>query len=287
MTLETPETAQSPPQTPPVWSVLQFTSSDRNTDSKLVPLLPIFRKLPTPDQEAPRTLEGFFSPETFVYTFRTVSDERIPQLDRGAQYQSPFGISVPDELCALWKSFDPSEVRICHEKAVGPPSHTPRKVSLSDGITAFLKLVRRGDLRSFQNELDTYGKIDRAQLDDNLRISRLKGIVRDKDGIILGLLLTFIDCSRVTLSCAVKPGTEVTLRERWATQIQEAIGQLHDAGVVWGDAKPDNVLIDVNQDAWLIDFGGGYTEGWVPKTLVGTMEGDCIALERILEYIRT
>ncbi|PNP80432.1 hypothetical protein FNYG_06031 [Fusarium nygamai] len=340
MTSETSDNAQSPPQTLPAWSVIQFTFSDRNTDSELVvmcndkcfviclsadtfskspklkerylfflqvaeefeldgvtvedfwdwivdPLLPIFEELPTPDPAAPQTLDGFFNPETFVYTLQVVSDERIPQLDRDAEHQSPFGIFVPDEICAPWKSFDPSEVQICHEKVFGPPSHTPRKVLLNDGTIAFLKLARRGDTQSLKNELDTYGKIDRAQLDNKTRISRLHGLVRNNDGVTFGLLLTYIDCKRVTLSCAVKPGTEVSLRERWAAQVQESIGQLHDAGIAWGDAKTDNILIDVNKDAWLIDFGGGYTEGWVPKTLAGTMEGDRVALEKILEYIHT
>ncbi|CAG7561968.1 unnamed protein product [Fusarium equiseti] len=340
MTFETSDNPQSPPQTLPVWSVLQFTFSDRNTDSKLVvmcndkrfiirlsaddfspspkskerylfflqvaeecelddvtvedfwdwivePLLPIFRELPTPDQTASRTLDVFFHPETFVYTFQTVSDERIPQLRGDAHCEFPFGISLPGELCASWKSFVPAEVRIHHEDLVGPPSHTPRKVLLNNGTIAFLKLVRCGDKQSLKNELDTYGKIDRAQLDNKLRVSRLHGLVRNNDGVIFGLLLTYIDCKRVTLSCAVKPGTEPSLRERWATQIQEAVGQLHNAGITWGDAKPDNVLIDVSRDAWLTDFGGGYTEGWVPKALVGTMEGDDIALQRILDYIRT
>ncbi|KAF5649834.1 kinase subdomain protein [Fusarium tjaetaba] len=338
MTSETSNNAQSPPQTPPIWSVVQFTFSDRNTDSELVvmcndkrfvinlsaetfsespklkerylfflqvaeefeldgvavedfwdwivdPLLPIFLELPTPDQAAPRTLDGFFNPETFVYTFQAISDERIPQLDRDAEHQSSFGISVPDELCAPWKSFDPSEVQILPEKVIGPPSHTPSKVLLRDGIITFLKLARRGDTQSLKNELNTYGKIERAQLDNKVKISRLHGLVRNNEGVILGLLLTYIDCKRMTLSCAVLPGTEVSLRQRWAAQIQEAIGQLHDAGITWGDAKPDNILIDVNKDAWLIDFGGGYTEGWVPRTLVGTMEGDCFALEKMLEYV--
>ncbi|SCN63870.1 uncharacterized protein FFB20_00087 [Fusarium fujikuroi] len=329
----TSDDAPSPSATSPAWSVIQFTFSDRNSDSELAvmcnnkrfiihlsvdtfsespklkdrylfflqvaeefeldsdwivdPLLPIFRELPTPDQADLQTLHGFFNPETFVYTFQTVSDDRIPHLDRDAQHQSLFGISVPAELCASWKSFDPSEVRICQEDVIGPPSHTPRKALLNDGTIAFLKLVRRGDKQSLKNELDTYGKINRAELDNKMRISRLHGLVRNNDdGITFGLLLTYVDCGRVTLSCALTPGTEVSLRAKWAAQVQEAIAQLHDAGIVWGDAKPDNILIDVNEDAWLIDFGGGYTEGWVPKILVGTMEGDRIALEKILEYIR-
>ncbi|ENH67433.1 hypothetical protein FOC1_g10010705 [Fusarium oxysporum f. sp. cubense race 1] len=53
------------------------------------------------------------------------------------------------------------------------------------------------------------------------------------DGIIVFLkLVTYIDCGRVILLCAVEPGTEVLLRERWAAQIQEAVGQLHDARIV-------------------------------------------------------
>lgn len=250
------------------------------------PLLPVFQGLPTPDQAAPQTLDGFFNPETFVYTFQTVSDERIPQLDGDNKHQSLFGILAPDELCASWRSFDPSEVRICQEFVLGPPCHTPRKVLLNDGTIAFLKLARRGDKQSLKNELDTYGKIHRAELGNKMRISRLHGLVRNDDGVTFGLLLTYIDCGRVTLSCALKPETEVSLRAKWAAQVEEAIAQLHNAGIVWGDAKPDNILIDVIEDAWLIDFGGGYTEGWVPKTLAGTMEGDRIALEKILEYIR-
>ncbi|KAF5723830.1 beta transducin [Fusarium mundagurra] len=339
MMFETSSNSLPASQTPPAWSVIMFTFSERNTDSKLVvmcnnkrfiinlsadnfsespklkerylfflqvaeefeldgvtvedfwdwivePLLPIFRELPTPDQAVPRTLDGFFNPETFVYTFQTVSDERVPQLERDAEHRSPFGISLPDELCVPWKSFDPSEVQILHEDLVGPPSHTPSKVLLKDGTIAFLKLARRGDTQSLKNELDTYGKIDdKAQLDDRMRTSRLHGLVRNNEGVIFGLLLTYIDCKRVTLSCAVEPGTEVSTREKWATQIQEAVGQLHDAGIAWGDANPYNILIDANNDAWLIDFGGGYTEGWVPKSLAGTMEGDCIALKKIIEYI--
>ncbi|RBR22715.1 hypothetical protein FVER53590_03265 [Fusarium verticillioides] len=232
MTSDASKNPLPPPQTPLGWSVIQFTFSDRNTDSELVvmckdkrfiinlsadnfseslklkerylfflqvaeefeldgvtvedfwdwivdPLLPIFRELPTPDPAAPQTLDGFFNPETFIYTFQTVSDQRIPQLDRDAEHQSPFGISVPDELCASWKPFDPSEVQICHEKVIVPPSQTPSKVLLNDGTIAFLKLARCGDTQSIKNELHTYGKIERAQLDLKVKVSRLHGLARN------------------------------------------------------------------------------------------------------------
>jgi hypothetical protein len=53
-----------------------------------------------------------------------------------------------------------------------------------------------------------------------------------------------------------------------------------------GDAKPDNVLIDKNNDhAWIIDFGGGYTRGFVGREKAGTIERDLQGLEKIVEYV--
>jgi hypothetical protein len=44
--------------------------------------------------------------------------------------------------------------------------------------------------------------------------------------------------------------------------------------LIWEDEKPNNVLIDVHDDAYLVDSGGGYTKGWVDKELMNTQEGD-------------
>lgn len=55
-------------------------------------------------------------------------------------------------------------------------------------------------------------------------------------------------------------------RQKWAAQIREMVDLLHKIGVVWGDGKPDNVLIhEVTDDAWVIDFGGSYTDGWLDQ----------------------
>ncbi|KAK2924448.1 hypothetical protein FoTM2_014725 [Fusarium oxysporum f. sp. vasinfectum] len=54
----------------------------------------------------------------------------------------------------------------------------------------------------------------------------------------------------------------------------EDIHWLHEEGIVWGDAKPDNVLIDKDENAWIIDFGGSYTPGWVDEDKAETFEGD-------------
>ncbi len=55
-------------------------------------------------------------------------------------------------------------------------------------------------------------------------------------------------------------------------------------GVVWGDGKASNVVVDEKDDAWLTDFGG-YTEGWVDKELADTVEGDEQAVKKIIEFL--
>jgi tRNA A-37 threonylcarbamoyl transferase component Bud32 len=63
------------------------------------------------------------------------------------------------------------------------------------------------------------------------------------------------------------------------------VKELHRVGAVWGDAKTDNILIDKDSNAWVIDFEGGYTEGWVDEDKAGTEEGDLQGLGKILDRI--
>lgn len=329
------------PPPPPPWSVIEFTFSNRDTDSELVvmcngkrfviylfadnfsespllrdrylfflqvaenyeldgltvedfydwavePLFPLFRELSPLAKARKSTLHEFIFPTTLVYTLRAVSEELVPVpygKSHMADVEPRFGVPLSDEVCTPWSSFGLSEVQICEEHVVGPPSQTPGKVLLKDGTIGFFKIMRRGDKQFLKNELEKYKKIDEAPLDNALRISRLLGLVRDESNMVFGLLLTYIDCKFVTLSCATKPETPMPLRQKWVTQLRDIVDQLHDAGIVWGDAKPDNVLIDRNEDVWVVDFGGGYTEGWVPKELAGTMEGDRYAMDQMVEFI--
>lgn len=249
------------------------------------PLLPIFKELP--EMNTSLSLQTFLFPETYTYNLRADGDRVVAVLYDGSGNVAPlFGLHLPDDSCAPWPQYDPKDIQLPKEKSSpGPPSYTPSKVFLNDGQIAFLKLTRRGDERSFVNELGKYKSIRDAHLDQSLRISRLLGLVRNESGLVFGLLLTYVDCSRRTLLCAAKPDTPRDLRQSWAQQVHDIIGQLHSNGIIWGDAKPDNVLVDYKNDVWLIDFGGGYTNGWVPKELAGSVEGDLQALKKIDEFL--
>lgn len=49
---------------------------------------------------------------------------------------------------------------------------------------------------------------------------------------------------------------------------------------MWGDTKPENVLIDINDSVWFIDFGGGYTPRQVEKDQQRTQGRDLAAIEK-------
>ncbi|EPE34820.1 hypothetical protein GLAREA_10515 [Glarea lozoyensis ATCC 20868] len=68
-------------------------------------------------------------------------------------------------------------------------------------------------------------------------------IIEDELQRVMGILLTYIDCEFTTLSCAAHANTPNCLKQKWADQLTETLALLHQAGIVWGDAKPDNVLI--------------------------------------------
>jgi serine/threonine protein kinase len=134
-------------------------------------------------------------------------------------------------------------------------------------------------------ELENYKLITESNLDPDVRICRLLGVIKDEENQLIGLLLTYIECDFLTLAFAVEPDTPASTKQKWVDQVTGILTQLHKAGIVWGDAKPDNALIDKNDDAWIINFGGGYTRGFVEREKAGTIEGDLQRLRKIVEYV--
>jgi serine/threonine protein kinase len=156
-----------------------------------------------------------------------------------------------------------------------------------------MKPIHHGQKRTVLREIETYRKIRKLlqETGGHLQTPRLHGLVQEENGSqIVALLLTWIDCRRATnLECIANPrnDTPLSLRLKWMGQIESTLEVLHQAGIVWGDVKAANVLIDdVNQDAWIIDFGGGYTVGWVDRDRANTIEGDLQGLSKIRQYLR-
>ncbi|XXG96944.1 hypothetical protein Hte_003235 [Hypoxylon texense] len=145
---------------------------------------------------------------------------------------------------------------------------------------------------STQRELPCLWKVTISQHASALRVPKLLGLVRMPDsGEIIGILEEYIPCSdNWELSTLGNIETVSTIakdrRKKWASQIEETIHLLHQIGVTWGDGKASNVLIHRDtDDARVIDFGGGWTDGCVGQELSGTVEGDKLALKKIVEYL--
>lgn len=119
-----------------------------------------------------------------------------------------------------------------------------------------------------------------------VRIPRFIGVVHEElSSRVIGLLLSWVDCENKTLECSLGPEIPSTLRMKWDRQVTITVACLHKAHIIWGNAKPANILIDTNGDTWIIGFGSGYTRGWVEKDHMETIQGDAEGISKIREFL--
>lgn len=268
--------------------------------------LPIFTRLAPeplpsfdPDKirsgEAKPLLSEYLFPETFGCRLEAVNEVFIPRHidDNG-------GLVVPrtwldgdtlDDLETWARFFDPSEIEVYFTKPEHALHRIPTKVRVDlDGsgqkTTCFFKPFGLGITRGpLHRELNAYKNIHTSGLGEDVHVGALVGIAHEHKGdSTLGLLLRYID-HRGTLYDAVEDDPGPELRRKWAAQIDKAVDELHRVGSIWGDAKPQNILIDKEDNAWVTDFEGGYTHGWVDPDKAGTVEGDLQGLQRTIRFI--
>ncbi|KAI0423469.1 hypothetical protein F5Y09DRAFT_356376 [Xylaria sp. FL1042] len=145
---------------------------------------------------------------------------------------------------------------------------------------------------SLTKELEVYQRISWSG--EELRVPKLKGVVKSHTGIIASLLgyIPHKHHSLLMILDYVKrgllPTTEAptAMGTKWAEQIKDCVARLHELGILWCDVKTDNVLIDNEGDAIVLDFGGGNTVGWVDEDKYGTLEGDLQGLEKIMTALK-
>ncbi|KAI1157781.1 hypothetical protein F5B18DRAFT_657326 [Nemania serpens] len=160
------------------------------------------------------------------------------------------------------------------------------------GRECCVKVFDDRNYRAVQREFDCLLKISQSRYADTLRAPKLLGLVESAtDGRQIGIVEEYITHAETyEMSNLGRIGevgaVELDRRRKWSLQIRETVAQLHEIGVVWGDAKPQNVLIDSNtDDIYIIDFGGGVTDGWGTEELMNTAEGDIQALKMIDKYL--
>lgn len=251
------------------------------------PLLPILREYaevtPWPRFIVP-TLRDFLHAPIMEYTLLgSKSDTLFLKPERESEEtRFMFGVHRPG-LDSSWQRYLPVSLRLDDQDGL---YSVPRKVILPNGTPAFFKLIRAGEAVSLEGQLASYSRIRDVQLKEWVRVPRLLGIVvrGDDPDVVLGLLLTFVPCGAATLRLAVDNGAPQLSRRRWVAQVRLILNALHENGVVWGGGGPDNVVIDTDENAWLIGFEGGQPSGPVPNGQACTMAGDLKILEDLIAF---
>ncbi len=188
------------------------------------------------------------------------------------------------------QSYHPSSIEVCYshpqDVLIQPPTQVV--VAGSDGrsVMCFFKPFGDSSRKPHTNiELANHRKIAMAHIPSppQVRICGIYGLVHDQNAL-LGMLFPWID-KRAVLSKGLAERSPAEVRRLWASQIDAAIQRLHQEGIIWGDVKAENILIDKNDDAWVVDFGGSYTRGWVDAEKAVTLDGDMQGLAKIMEML--
>lgn len=135
------------------------------------------------------------------------------------------------------------------------------------------------DRHGFRREVEILTKLQGIREHDrSIRTSRIAGLVHwDGDrSLLMGMLIEKIEGG--TLSMVMKDSS-LPQEQIWMDQIESAVRRLHSHGIAWGDVKPDNVMIESDGNAVIIDFGGGCTHQYVSGDLQETEEGDLQGLK--------
>jgi len=176
-----------------------------------------------------------------------------------------------------------NDLTVRSEVSLPEPAH-PGIVIDKDGKEYFFKPVVPEQPGPIKREIGILQKLGEQDLD--IKVPKLLGFVSfdNSKTEILGFLLTPI-ASPSPLTTLLKSSVPRSQRADWASKSEKYVNTLHEHDIVWGDAKADNFIIDENNELWIIDFGGSYTEGWVDPELSDTVEGDDQGLEKVVKAL--
>ncbi|QKX58174.1 uncharacterized protein TRUGW13939_05295 [Talaromyces rugulosus] len=251
---------------------------------------PYMRSLGSNSDLNPSTVEDWFYPETLVLNPKVDGKGNLVVLPSpaGDELVAHLITSLPlplDMVQAVQPLFiHPSKIFLFHEEDMTGPIQRPEKVFTEPGRILFFKPCYH--VLQIPREIQAMVRLQETGLNKTLRVPTLHGLVQyqHEPDQICGLLLTYIE-HHESLGFIEVHETPLALREKWILQIQQTIKALHSEGIVWGDAKPDNILVDKNDDLWFIDFGGSFTPGWIDEDKAETFEGDCQALDRMVDHL--
>ncbi|RMZ85922.1 hypothetical protein DV736_g6524, partial [Chaetothyriales sp. CBS 134916] len=239
------------------------------------------------------TLQDFYIPETLFFKLGG-KGSHLTYLPWVKDRPDLLGITPLISLSSITDSsevphFDASIAKISPRFGQDPDdvlSSTPSCVTLSENPERYHFKAVQGH-QSFLREFQILLKIKQSGLNQKHRLPLIHGLVHysGKPEKILGVLMKYIEHEATLANYFSQGRITRSLEKKWQQQIMETLQELHSHEIVWGDVKPDNVLIDNNKDAHLIDFGGGFNSEYVDEDVIETVQGDLQGVSRIMEAI--
>ncbi|KAF1349070.1 hypothetical protein BDV97DRAFT_354960 [Delphinella strobiligena] len=278
----------------------------------LTPLASIFAEL-APASAKPKqpTLTQWYNRQTHFYALKSEETELVAaELEESDELTQRMRNLIPKLQMPKYitemgvRMFSAGEMIVVEESEMLGPLH-PSRVRLCDKDESkdeskpaeyFIKIVDPIQPAATKRELKFLHKIEKAGLDKLFNVPRIIGLVSPPDfnfnananaketnspANIIAFLQTPIP-SPIPLTTLLSPDIPQTKRTKWSRECQRIIRILHENDIVFGDCKADNFLVDRDDELWIIDFGGSYTEGWIDRELAETREGDRMALGKIV-----
>ena len=248
----------------------------------------------------PTTLEDWYNTPVHFYEL-IIEDSTIaprpldesPSLRKAIDDLFP-SLPIPKALRNLGiPMLPPSDIMVQSTSSEPPPIH-PAFVTYNDttklstsNTNQFFKPVDPTQPTPTHREIRLLHTISKKNLHDQIKCPQLLSLVSAPHypTSIMGLLLTAIP-SATPLTILMDSEVSLSKRQKWGREASRIVSVLHSHNIVWGDAKGDNFMVDENDELWIIDFGGSFTEGWVEEKYMETEEGDDMGVGKVREGLR-
>lgn len=273
--------------------ILNEASSD--SIERVIDLLKPFQLMPhsgheddcRPPPEMPRLFDYIYPAYILIQATAALHNDSIVAIPRGAkQHPSPGYCLSTEQISRLqsMRRFTSKDVILSYNRC------NPTIVTVGDVKCYFKQGSQR--LQRIENDKPwIYQQVTSAINDHKLtsNVCRPFGVVIDNSEDenvprMIGVLFEYIT-HKGTLDGVAQDCKDQRQLSDWVDDLKTIVDNMHEAGLVWGDAKPANVLVDNEDKLWVIDMDGGYTEPWVDADRKESKEGDLQGLDRMQDWI--
>lgn len=236
------------------------------------------------------SLDDYLNPPTCFFA---------PKMANGTLFAPNYSDVDPDALVRMtrrvelpWclfssavRAIDPARIEVSwHPSTHGLPMS--QDITLDGNKPCHLKITS-GDRAGLEREAGILLRLQETGLTEKIRVPDLHGYVQleHDSGGVSALLLTRIEKLERLAELKID-NIPLSIRQKWFDDIKEMLRLFHASGIVWGDATAENVLVDSEDEVWIVDFAGLYSRCWMPEEEMDSVEWDLQGLGKLEEFLR-